>query len=51
MDTKIEKLITDLNNFLSDLESLKKSQTNLLQEFDKDGNGVIDVIEGIDDFI
>ena len=33
------------------LESLKKSQTNFLQEFDKDGNGVIDVIEGIDDFM
>ncbi|MCF8293116.1 MAG: hypothetical protein K9I70_04830 [Chitinophagaceae bacterium] len=33
------------------LESLKKSQTSLLQEFDKDGNGVVDVIEGVDDFM
>ncbi len=28
------------------LESLKKSQTSLLQEFDKDGNGEVDLIEG-----
>jgi hypothetical protein len=35
----------------SRLESLKKSQTNLLKEFDKNGNGVIDVIEGVDDFM
>ena len=33
------------------LESLKKSQTSLLQEFDKDGNGVVDTIEGIDEFM
>ena len=33
------------------LESLKKSQTSLLKEFDKDGNGVVDVIEGVDDFM
>jgi len=33
------------------LESLKKSQTSLLQEFDKDGNGVVDAIEGVDDFM
>ena len=33
------------------IESLKKSQTTLLQAFDKDGNGVVDVIEGMDDFI
>jgi hypothetical protein len=33
------------------LESLKNRQTKLLQEFDKDGNGVIDVIEGSDDFM
>jgi hypothetical protein len=32
------------------LESLKKSKTSLLQEFDKDGNGVVDVIEN-DDFM
>jgi len=28
------------------LESLKKSQNSLLQEFDKDGNGEVDLIEG-----
>lgn len=33
------------------LESLKKSQASLLLEFDKDGNGVIDAIEGSDDFM
>jgi hypothetical protein len=33
------------------LESLKKSQTSFLQEFDKDGNGVVDAIEGVDDFM
>lgn len=33
------------------LESLKKSQTSLLQEFDKDGNRVVDAIEGIDEFM
>lgn len=35
----------------SRLESLKKSQTNLLKEFDSNGNGIIDVIEGVDDFM
>lgn len=33
------------------LESLKKSKTSRLQEFDKDGNGVVDAIEGIDEFM
>ena len=33
------------------LESLKKSITYRLQEFDKDGNGVIDAIEGADEFM
>jgi hypothetical protein len=33
------------------LELLKKSQTSFFQEFDQDGNGVIDVIEGSDDFM
>tara|TARA_Y100001935_G_scaffold231821_1_gene213147 strand:+ start:348 stop:1493 length:1146 start_codon:yes stop_codon:yes gene_type:complete len=33
------------------VKSLKKSQNSLLKEFDKDGNGVIDVIEGDDDFM
>tara|TARA_B100000575_G_C23055216_1_gene607447 strand:+ start:111 stop:1268 length:1158 start_codon:yes stop_codon:yes gene_type:complete len=33
------------------IKSLKKSQSSLLDEFDKDGNGVIDVIEGSDDFM
>lgn len=33
------------------IKSLKKSQNSLLEEFDKDGNGVIDVIEGDDDFM
>jgi hypothetical protein len=33
------------------LESLKKTQLSLLQEFDKDGNGIVDVIEGVDDFM
>jgi len=33
------------------LESLTKSQTSLLQEFDKDGNGVVDAIEGIDELM
>jgi hypothetical protein len=31
--------------------SLKKSQNNFLQEFDKDSNDIIDVIEGSDDFM
>jgi hypothetical protein len=33
------------------LELLKKSKTSFLQEFDQDGNGVIDAIEGSDDFM
>ena len=33
------------------LKDLKKSQTNVLSELDKDGNGIIDVIEGGDDFM
>ncbi len=33
------------------IKSLKKSQNSLLEEFDKDNNGVIDVIEGDDDFM
>ena len=33
------------------LESLKKSITYRLQEFDKDGNGVVDAIEGADEFM
>jgi hypothetical protein len=43
---KIEK-----ENEKQRIESLKKSQTSLLQEFDKDENGVVDVIEGEDDFM
>jgi hypothetical protein len=30
---------------------LNHSKTNILKEFDKDGNGIIDVIEGFDDFM
>ena len=33
------------------LKDLKESQTNVLSELDKDGNGIIDVIEGGDDFM
>ena len=33
------------------LKELKISQTNVLSELDKDGNGIIDVIEGGDDFM
>tara|TARA_B100000963_G_C22525028_1_gene624878 strand:+ start:97 stop:1152 length:1056 start_codon:yes stop_codon:yes gene_type:complete len=33
------------------VKTLKKSQTKILSELDKDGNGVIDVIEGNDDFM
>ena len=33
------------------IKSLKKSQNSLLEEFDKDDNGVIDVIEVDDDFM
>jgi hypothetical protein len=33
------------------LELLKKSKTSFLEEFDQDSNGVIDVIEGSDDFM
>lgn len=33
------------------LETFKKTQTNILKRFDKDANGVIDAIEGIDDFM
>lgn len=33
------------------LKDLKESQTDLLRELDKDGNGIIDVIEGGDDFM
>lgn len=33
------------------VEKLKVSQNNILEELDKDGNGVIDVIDGGDDFM
>lgn len=33
------------------IKSLKKSQSKILDELDKDGNGIIDIIEGNDDFM
>ncbi|MDG1219482.1 MAG: hypothetical protein P8N08_04810 [Flavobacteriaceae bacterium] len=33
------------------VKSLKKSQNSFLKEFDKDGNGIIDAIDGHDDFM
>jgi hypothetical protein len=33
------------------LEKLKKSQNKILKQLDKDGNGIIDMIEGDDDFM
>ena len=42
---------TDKKNEEIRLENLNKSKTNLLKEFDDDGNGIIDVIEGQDDFM
>lgn len=41
---KISKTLVELNK----LNNLKQSQTNLLSEFDKDGNGEVDVVEGND---
>ena len=55
----IKKLVSNIKIESKELDkketqqkkSLKKSQTSLLQEFDKDENGLIDVIEGSDDFM
>jgi len=33
------------------LKEFKQSQTNVSTQFDKDGNGIIDIIEGNDDFM
>jgi hypothetical protein len=33
------------------VESFKKSQVSFLEEFDKDGNGIIDIVEGDDAFM
>lgn len=46
----------NLDNILKEkkekkLKEFKKSQTNVLTEFDKDGNGIIDIIEVNDDFM
>ncbi len=46
-----ENEIREKENEKHRLESLKKSITYRLQEFDKDGNGVIDAIEGADEFM
>ena len=50
VDKRIEKILNtekeSKEKEKQQLESLKKSQTSLLQEFDKDGNGEVDLIEG-----
>jgi len=43
-----KKSIIYLLNQLNHLNNLKQSQTNVLSELDKDGNGEVDVIEGND---
>lgn len=45
---KHQKIITNLLIELNQLNNLKQSQTNVLSELDKDGNGEVDVIEGND---
>jgi hypothetical protein len=45
---KHQKIITNLLIELTTLNNLKQSQTNVLSELDKDGNGEVDVIEGND---
>ena len=45
---KHQKIITNLLIELNKLNNLKQSQTNVLSELDKDGNGEVDVIEGND---
>lgn len=55
VDKKIEYVLNEETKKQQEekqrLESFKKLQTSLLQELDKDDTGVIDAIEGSDDFI
>ena len=66
LDEKINNLLKEMLNLYSEhvefinsnkeekekqrVETLGKSQNKLLKKYDKDGNGIIDVIEGGDDF-
>ena len=45
---KIEHLKKEKLNEIQRLQDLKVSQTNILSELDKDGNGEVDVVEGND---
>ena len=45
-----EKLTENQKIDLSRIKKLESSKNSILSEFDKDGNGIIDVIEGSDDF-
>ena len=45
---KQQQVIVNLSKELNQLNILKQSQTNVLSELDKDGNGEVDVIEGND---
>jgi len=45
---KQQQVIVNLSKELKQLNILKQSQTNVLSELDKDGNGEVDVIEGND---
>ena len=45
---KQQQVIVNLSKELNQLNILKQSQTNVLSELDKDGNGEVDVVEGND---
>ena len=47
---KKEKHLEYIQRESEDLKKLKSSKNSILSELDKDGNGIIDVIEGSDDF-
>ena len=51
----LDKFSSEINKVIKSTEKelmlLNHSKTNILEEFDKDGNGIIDVIEGFDDFM